>query len=302
MDPTGPVVRVVPGLPTWSGATVLFDGTEQELASIEAGALPCPTCAATFRAGVAGASRPADRTDLEALVAGAPEIVEAADLHRSIRMEPSLLLGSTGLAASLELVRCESCGTDLGVITAHGEHQPGRYVTTLQGIVPVRLEPPPRSGWAALSGGERVAVVAAAVAALAAVVVLGWAHLAAWQAWQRQQDLDRSGVRASAQVVERDAATGRPRSVDRFSLSVRFDGPDGPVEGTLQVDDATDARAASGTIEVRYDPDDPSRFVAAQDGRGLTLVLIVGLVDLALIATIAWERRRSRRAGRTEVR
>ncbi|MCB1001582.1 MAG: hypothetical protein KDB40_19990 [Acidimicrobiales bacterium] len=133
-------------------------------------------------------------------------------------------------------------------------------------------------------------VVVAVVALSLPVVLVVALHLWLLDGWRDTRPIP-GGVTVAATVVGREAATA-PRS-DAYRVTLRYDGH----EAELAVDLATYEVAASGTLEVEYDPSQPSRVrIPRNDTVGTRLIAVVA-IDLLLVVAAVSIRRSARRDG-----
>jgi len=130
-------------------------------------------------------------------------------------------------------------------------------------------------------------LVLAAITFFAAVVLVGvmWSLVTAMRTESANAALRRDGVRATGTVVD-NTMTSTPQRRLVFSPVVEFRSRDGrPIQQpALQVSATSWPRGA--TVEVAYDPGDPTRFVlAGPPERGhLIANTFIGLVVVAIMA------------------
>ncbi len=138
MELCGPVGRDAPGASRWGHDPVLFDGMEDEIPASPSALVTCPVCSGSVEVWVDGGGDAAALAEVEHLVDAQPELGEhlAVTWHRWDRSR--WLRTALGLTVGAELTACPGCASELLVVTGHGEFQPGRYVTTLQGVAPIR--------------------------------------------------------------------------------------------------------------------------------------------------------------------
>ncbi|MEZ5236179.1 MAG: DUF3592 domain-containing protein [Acidimicrobiales bacterium] len=136
--------------------------------------------------------------------------------------------------------------------------------------------------------GQRVlAIVAVALVAVAVV----WVHASTWAAWTRSGDLANTG-RATIATVEGtesfDTGSDKSYSVSYAYKAVDEQGRATDETGQQDVDEATFERAnVDRTIEVRYDPAEPTRSAVARSDDLRTRYLAVVVFDVAVLVA-AW--------------
>ncbi len=128
--------------------------------------------------------------------------------------------------------------------------------------------------------------VLATFALLAAAALIGviWSLVRAMHAEAEHARLRRDGVRATGTVLD-NTMTSTPQRRLLFSPVVEFRSRDGrSVEASAQQVSAT-SWPRGATIEVSYDPEDPTRFVlAGPPERGhLVANAVIGLVVVAIM-------------------
>jgi hypothetical protein len=130
-------------------------------------------------------------------------------------------------------------------------------------------------------------LVLATITLLAAVVLVGvmWSLIGAMRAESANARLRRDGVRATGTVLDNTMTSTAQRRL-LFSPVVEFRSRDGrPVQHAAQQVSAT-SWPRGATVEVAYDPEDPSRFVlAGPHERGQ--LIANALVGLAVGAVMA---------------
>ena len=140
---------------------------------------------------------------------------------------------------------------------------------------------------------QRVSLRDAAIAVAALLVPLifvGWLHWMVLDEWRTSRSLASTGVATVAGVLDAEADIG-PRS-EGYRVTYRYDviGSNGATAtrvATTSVDRATfDSIDIGQTVDIRYDPDDPSRSDIARNDRLTTMVAIMVLVDLALVGVV----------------
>lgn len=138
--------------------------------------------------------------------------------------------------------------------------------------------------------------VVGAVALLALVTVL-WSLVAAWRAESSATRLRRDGVPATGTVVD-NLMTSTPQRRLVFCPVVEFLARSGHLVTAPAQQSAATSWPRGATVEVAYDPEDPTRFVLAGPAqRGRVLVnAVLGVVVVAILlgtmvgmARIWWE-------------
>ncbi len=233
---------------------------------------------------------------------GAPwvwQLAEAFGIGASYRLERPLFVTSSGSTPYFLRSDCTRCGAQHGAVLGYGEHQPARYIATVEGVGLV--EPAPEE----TASEETSSPVAAFVAVLAVLAVTGlvvWFNWSAVRDWRLAGLLERSGVVTEATVTAERESRG-PRSPDQFWLTVRFVVDDVSYEAERPVDAATHYVATiADRAEVVYVPTDPSRFDVRGNDQHVVRVALVGIIDLLLVVAgvaVARQARRAGKAGRT---
>jgi hypothetical protein len=130
-------------------------------------------------------------------------------------------------------------------------------------------------------------IVLATITLFAAVVLVGvvWSLVAAMRAESANARLRRDGVQATGTVLDNTMTSTAQRRL-LFSPVVEFRSRDGRlVQGAAQQVSAT-SWPRGATVEVAYDPGDPSRFVlAGPPARGhLVANALIGIMVVAVMA------------------
>lgn len=145
---------------------------------------------------------------------------------------------------------------------------------------PIAVPPPAPSP----DFGARLAIVAALVVVVA---VLIWVHLSTWAAWSRSGGLANTGTATVAEVVASESIDNG--SDKTYSITYRYKAVDRQGRATDEpgqqtVDRETfEAARDRPSINVRYDPDDPSRSALARDDDLTLRYILVVVLDLAAL-------------------
>lgn len=152
-------------------------------------------------------------------------------------------------------------------------------------------------------------LVLATITLFAAAVLVGvmWSLFAAMRAESANARLRRDGVRSTGTVLDNTmTSTAQRRLV--FSPVVEFRSRDGrPVQQAAQQVSAT-SWPRGATVEVAYDPQDPTRFVlAGPPERGhlaanafIGLVVVAVMVGTMVITYQIWDQFRQDRGGQPQ--
>lgn len=129
--------------------------------------------------------------------------------------------------------------------------------------------------------------VLALIALLAAATLVGvlWSIVRALRAESSNARLRRDGVPATGTVVDNTMTSTAQRRL-LFSPVVEFHTRAGRLVAGTAAQSAASSWARGSTVEVRYDPDEPERFVLAGAAPRSTLVAnsLVGLLVVAIMA------------------
>lgn len=149
--------------------------------------------------------------------------------------------------------------------------------------------------------------VLALITLIAAVTLVGvlWSLVRALRAERSNARLRRDGVQVTGTIIDNSTAATTQRRL-LFSPVVEFQSLSGHLVAAPAQQQAASSWARGTTVEVRYDPVDPHRFVlAGPPGRGhLVANLVVALIIVAVMtgAVVAmyhvWDEFRYDRAGR----
>jgi Protein of unknown function (DUF3592) len=152
-------------------------------------------------------------------------------------------------------------------------------------------------------------LVLATITLFAAVVLVGvmWSLFRAMRAESANARLRRDGVRAAGTVLD-NTMTSTPQRRLVFSPVVEFRARDGrAVMAPAQQVSAT-SWPRGATVEVAYDPSDPTRFVlAGPPARGhlvanafIGLVVVAGMVATMVITYQIWDQFRHDKGGQPQ--
>jgi hypothetical protein len=152
-------------------------------------------------------------------------------------------------------------------------------------------------------------LVLATVALFAAAVLIGvmWSLIRAMRVESSNTALRREGVRVTGTVLDNTMTSTAQRRL-LFSPVVEFRARDGrPISGAAHQVSAT-SWPRGATVEVAYDPDDPTRFVLAgppERGHLIANTLIGVVVAAIMVGTVVvtyqiWDQFRHDKAGQPQ--
>ena len=152
-------------------------------------------------------------------------------------------------------------------------------------------------------------LVLATISLIAAAVLVGvmWSLVAAMRAESANAALRREGVRATGTVIDNTMTSTAQRRL-LFSPVVEFRARDGrPVHAAAQQVSAT-SWARGSSVEVAYDPNDPTRFVlGGPPARGhlvanalITIVVVTVMAGTMVVTYQIWDQFRDDEGGRPQ--
>jgi len=152
-------------------------------------------------------------------------------------------------------------------------------------------------------------LVLAGITLLAAAVLVGvmWSIIAAMRAESANATLRREGVRVTGTVIDNTMTSTAQRRLI-FSAVVEFRARDGRAVHAVSQQSAATSWPRGATVEVAYDPADPTRFVLAgppERGHLIANALIGTMVVVIMAGTLfvtyqIWDQFRRDRSGQPE--
>ncbi len=299
----------------WNGGpTVVYDGLglESESSPIELWH-SCRSCRArAVRFDVREVLAPGRQLVAEGGARWVSQLAKAFGLETSHLLERPSFVTSSGSTPHFLRSDCTRCGAQHGAVLGYGEHQPARYIATVEGVGLVETAPddpapgeprPEEHSPGEPMPDERISPLAAIVAVLAVLAVAGLVvcfNYSAVRDWRLASLLERSGVVTEATVTGERESRG-PRSPDQFWLTVRFVVDDTTYEDERPVDAAAHHVATiADRTEVVYLPTDPSRFDVLGNDNHLVRAAAVAIIDLLLVVAGAAVARQAPQAGQVE--